>query len=278
MALSLITPEIVTLLNDWVCQAGQIALRYFNRANPILKSDTTFLTQADIEIEKFLTQRIRLAFPNHNIVGEEGINNCLASSLENIWVIDPIDGTTAFVQGLPGWGISVGLLHRGQPYFGLYYMPLLGDLSYTSAQGQVMCNELNLRGRLPTGWAPKGFLAVSASTHLEFQIYLSHMRALGSISTNLVYTARGSATAAFIPKAFLWDLVAGGAMISRVGGELRYLSGQAVDYLSLLEGQLAPEPIVAGHPNVLDELPQMIRPYPVLPQLQGAGQKQVRIT
>ena len=54
-----------------------------------------------------------------------------------VWVIDPLDGTTAFVQGPFGWGISIGLLHEGQPSFGLFYMPLLGDMTHTGAHSVV---------------------------------------------------------------------------------------------------------------------------------------------
>jgi len=55
-------------------------------------------------------------------------------------------------------------------------------------------------------------------------------------------------------------LVAGAAILVRAGGELRYLSGNSIDYLQLLDGRLAPEPIIAGHPDLLAELPSLISP------------------
>jgi fructose-1,6-bisphosphatase/inositol monophosphatase family enzyme len=78
------------------------------------------------------------------------------------------------------------------------------------------------------------------------------------VGANLVYTARGSAVGAFLTKVRLWDLVAGAAILSRAGGELRYLSGQEIDYLQLLDGNLTPEPIIAGHPLMLEQLQQAI--------------------
>jgi hypothetical protein len=57
----------------------------------------------------------------------------------------------------------------------------------------------------------------------------------------------------------LWDLVAGAAILARAGGELRYLSGRSIDYVELLDGRLAAEPVIAGHPDLLAELPGMIR-------------------
>jgi myo-inositol-1(or 4)-monophosphatase len=258
------SPDTINQVIAWAHQAGQIALRYFKNVDLQRKPDHTFLTQADLEIEHFLAERIRAAYPDYNVIGEEGARAKNEQLSPNVWTIDPIDGTTAFVQGLPGWGISIGLLHQGRPCFGLFYMPLLDDMTYITDRGQVYCNGRYLEGTVRMDWGQKGFLAVSASAHSDFQINLKHTRALGSVGASLVYTARGAATAAFLPKARLWDLVAGAAILTKAGGELRYLSGRAVDYLELFNGQLAPEPIIAGHPQVLAELQEAIRPRQML--------------
>ena len=63
-----------------------------------------------------------------------------------------------------------------------------------------------------------------------------------------------------IPKARVWDLVAGAAILAEAGGELRYLSGDRIDYLELVDGRLAREAVIAGHPDLLDELSSLIRP------------------
>ena len=254
-----ISPDTVNEVISWARQAGQIALGYFKNVTPELKPDNTFLTKADLEIERYLGEQIRGTFPDHHMIGEEGTRDKNRAHSPNVWAVDPIDGTTAFVQGLPGWGISIGLLHQGQPHFGLFYMPLLDDLTYTTAHGDVYCNGRNLKGRLRSDWADKGFLAIASTSHADFTIKVRRTRALGSIAVNLVYTARGTATATFAPKANLWDVAAGAAILLRVGGELRYLSGRPVDYQQLLSGRLAPEPIIAGHPLVLEDLIEKIR-------------------
>jgi fructose-1,6-bisphosphatase/inositol monophosphatase family enzyme len=145
----------------------------------------------------------------------------------------------------------VGLLHDDRPCFGLFYMPLLDDMTCTAYP--------QARSGLRSEWGPRGFLAVSASSHRNFNIDVTYCRALGSASAGLVYTARGSATAAFIPKVRLWDLVAGAAILHQAGGEMRYLSGAAIDYAALRDGQLAPESVIAGHPCLLDGLQQAIQ-------------------
>ena len=244
----------------WARQAGRIALHYSQNVIPQCKSDQSFMTRADVEIEEFLTDRIQSAFPEHGLIGEEGARGKNNASASYLWILDPLDGTTAFVQGLTGWGISIGLLHQGQPCFGLFYIPLLDDMTCTIGSNGIRQNGLSLHQTVRSDWGPKGFLAVNASAHRDFQINVHRTRTMGSVGANLVYTARGAAGAAFIPKARLWDLVAGAAIVTRAGGELRYLSGRSIDYMSLLDGRLAPEPIIAGHPHLLDELQNLIRP------------------
>jgi myo-inositol-1(or 4)-monophosphatase len=250
---------VVDQIIGWVRQAGHIALRHFTHSAPHVKADRSFVTQADLEIEDFLAGQLREAFPDHSLVAEEkGWGEIEPSG--PIWVIDPLDGTTAFVQGLPGWGISIGALHRGRPCFGIFYMPLTNDLTYTTSLGGVYANDVSLRQAVRRNWNAKGFLAVGASVHRDFQISIPRTRALGSIGASLAYTARGTAAAALLPRTRVWDIVAGAAILTQAGGEMRYLSGQAIDYQAMLDGRLANEPIIAGHPNLLDELQTAIRP------------------
>ena len=251
--MSNITEHAIT----WARQAGKMAMRYFKNVSVEYKSDDTLLTQADVEIEQFLVAQISSTYPDHALLGEEGARNEINSPY--MWVIDPLDGTTTFVQGLPGWGIALGLLYLGQPIFGLFYMPLLDDLTYTTHDG-IYCNQQILRQTVRTDWSRKGFLAVTSTAHRDFDIDLFRTRALGSVSANLVYTARGSATAALIPKAYLWDLVAAACILKQAGGAICYLSGKPVDYSALTDGSLAPEAIIAGHPDLLAQLQRAIRP------------------
>lgn len=241
----------------WAGEAGQIALRYFKNVSVQYKADNTLVTQADVEIEGFLEAQIHQSYPNHALISEEGARKQTGSPYT--WVIDPLDGTTAFVQGLPGWGISIGLLYGGQPIFGLFYMPLLDDLTITSEAGVYVDGQLSDQ-RVRLNWGSKGFLATNSEAHHKFEIDIERTRALGGVVASLVYTARGSATAAFIPKARLWDLVAGACILKQAGGELRYLSGSPVEYTTLMDGSPIAEPIIAGHPDLLTELEAAIRP------------------
>jgi len=241
-------------LPQWLEQAGQLAMVYFRQVVPQQKSNGSLLTEADLTIERFLISQLHTAFPEHDILAEE--SDPTQQQSDFLWTIDPVDGTTGFVHGLPDWGIAVGLLHKRQPVWGMFHMPMLGRTITNGADGG---------GKRPfpirTDWGIKGFLAVSSSSaHRKFAMQVQRIRTVSSVSTALVYVAQGVAAAAFIPKARLWDLVPGMAIIEQAGGEMRYLSGKPVDYLALNDGRITPEPVIAGHPNLLDELQQSISP------------------
>ncbi len=97
--------------------AGEIALRYFRTSLPIdQKSDKSPVTEADRLIERTLRDMIAKTFPEHGIIGEEFSNE--NEEAEFVWVIDPIDGTRAFMTGKPLFGTIIGLMHEGKPIAG----------------------------------------------------------------------------------------------------------------------------------------------------------------
>jgi myo-inositol-1(or 4)-monophosphatase len=245
-------------LMGWLAKAGQIARTFQGVIEPQCKPNQSFITQADIEIEQFLLAQLRTAYPCHTVVAEETAYETSTFS-PYVWAIDPLDGTTAFVFGLPDWGIILGLLYQWQPVFGAIYFPALDELLVT-LNGKPCISKMaqpdlkDVKGPA-LKWSHKSFLAVSsASVHQKFNIQLPRVRTVGSIGAGLAHIARGTATAAFLPKAHLWDLVAGAAILNRAGAELRYLSGEPVNFEALANGDLAPEPILAGHPLIVARL------------------------
>lgn len=90
------------------------------------KSDASPVTAADRGAEELLRARIGKKFPEHGIVGEEFGSE--RTDAEFVWVLDPIDGTKAFITGVPLWGTLIALLHRGQPVLGCIHQPILGQL------------------------------------------------------------------------------------------------------------------------------------------------------
>ena len=112
-------------------EAGEITLRYFQRGFEIrLKGKDNFVTQADLEAERFLREQISARFPDDAILGEEGGEKSGVSGRR--WIIDPIDGTYSFVHGVPFYGVLLGLEMEGEPTVGVINIPALGELVYAA--------------------------------------------------------------------------------------------------------------------------------------------------
>ncbi|MCB0154127.1 MAG: inositol monophosphatase family protein [Anaerolineae bacterium] len=109
-------------------QAGQLTLGYFQTGlRPDFKADDSPVTVADREAERLIRSRIEARFPDHAIVGEEfGAEGSEGRS--HRWIIDPIDGTRAFVRGVPMYGVLLGLEIEGQSRVGVANFPALGEL------------------------------------------------------------------------------------------------------------------------------------------------------
>ena len=126
--------------------AGEIALRYFRQPlvvdNKLAGNSFDPVTRADREIEAFLREKLRRSFPHFGVVGEEG--GVTPGSSDINWVVDPIDGTKAFISGFPTWGILLGLQQGDRVLAGLMYQPATGELFYGSADGAFLRHKNQL--------------------------------------------------------------------------------------------------------------------------------------
>jgi myo-inositol-1(or 4)-monophosphatase len=237
----------------WAREGGDLARSYFNNVTRKRKADRSWVTQADVEIEQLLRAHIAARHPDHGVMGEEqGVG---AIDREFVWSIDPIDGTGAFVSGLPLWCVSIGLLRRGHPYLGVVYLPILDDCYWADAEGPAHRNEEVIKVITAEPIDSNDWMAVSSYAHRTFTItFPGKTRALSSIAADLCYVSRGSALGALIGRANLWDIAAGMAILRAAGGTVRGLSGAELVATDLLDGRKLPEPIIAAAPEMLDTL------------------------
>lgn len=107
-------------------RAGPVSRRYFRGAVPVeTKADASPVTRADRETEAAIRAEIAARFPDHGVLGEEHGREGL--DRDWVWVVDPIDGTRAFITGTPLYGTLIALAHRGKPVIGVIDMPALGE-------------------------------------------------------------------------------------------------------------------------------------------------------
>ncbi len=133
----------INQIRGWVAEAGQIALGHFQHVETEWKGVANPVTAADREIEQFLSARIRQAYPDHGIIGEE--YGAQSLDVEYLWTVDPIDGTRVYVEGLSTWSVTVALLHRRVPIFGLVYMPCIDDWTYTEGDDVIHNGRIHPR-------------------------------------------------------------------------------------------------------------------------------------
>ena len=126
--------------------AGEIALRYFRQPlvvdNKLAGDSFDPVTRADREIEGFLRKELARRYPDLGIIGEE--DGTTPGRAETNWVIDPIDGTKAFISGFPTWGILLGLQQGDRVLAGLMYQPATGELFYGSEVGAFLRHKSQL--------------------------------------------------------------------------------------------------------------------------------------
>lgn len=121
-----VDPALISLAEQLVEASGPIARAYFRTALPIDdKLDDSPVTRADREAEAAMRTILEATRPEDGILGEE--HGAVRTDAEYVWVLDPIDGTRAFINGLPVFGTLVSLTHRGAPILGVIDMPVLGD-------------------------------------------------------------------------------------------------------------------------------------------------------
>lgn len=250
----------MTALIPIVTEAGDMARGYFQRVAAERKADRTLVTAADRAVEEFLVARLPTAAPGVRILGEElGVTSVGESGCT--LTIDPIDGTSVFVAGLPTWCVTVGLVCDGRAVGGITHLPMTGE-TYVAESGEARWNgRVISAGRRPPGDGDP-FIVTHSEVHRSNAIrFRGKVRALGSTAYHMALVARGAALAALLGRARIWDLAAGAALLAAVGGEICYLSGAPVDLRALLGGERAPDYVVAAAAGMLDE---------ILPQLQVA--------
>lgn len=127
MASEICPPDLIRFAEQLADVAGRVARRHFR--NPALtvvaKSDLSPVTQADREIEQALRREVVAGHPDHGFVGEEF--EAENADAEHVWVVDPIDGTKAFLAGKPTFGTLIALLRQGRPLLGVIDHPALRE-------------------------------------------------------------------------------------------------------------------------------------------------------
>jgi myo-inositol-1(or 4)-monophosphatase len=249
--------EVVQIVRE----AGEMACGYFRRVAVERKPDRSFVTAADRDIESFLRAGLLAQFPDTPVIGEEhGLSGDVTGD-RPLWAIDPIDGTECFVQGLPLWGISVGLMEAGKPACGVFYMPVMDELYAAAPDGPPTLNGAPLSVYDTDRFDPESVLFVTSAAHRRYRIdFEGKTRSLGSTAAHIAFTAGGRGIGALLGRPHIWDIAGALAVLLRLGGQCVRLSGEPFDFREILHGDIPGTPLMAGPPRALALLRNRVTP------------------
>ena len=240
-----------------VVEAGQLALRYYGRVTGSVKADQSIVSEADAAVEQFIHAALTALAPAYGYIGEETAESRPPAPGETrAWVVDALDGSRAFVAGMPLWMPAVCLLDGDRPIAGAALNPGTGELFWAGEDGPAFCNDQPLRPSGGVQLAPNTFIAGPTNHHRTFEVdFPGRIYCLGAPIYQLCLVAKGALAGLFFdPAVNLWDLALPAVLLSRTGAVLVYASGRPVDLGELMGRDVAPEPIFAGSPEMVQVL------------------------
>ena len=228
------------------------------------KQVNDFVTEVDQAAEQAIIDILLVAYPGHVIWAEESGRTQGAQDSDYVWIIDPLDGTTNFIHGLPIYCVSIALAVKGRVEQAVVYDPTRNDL-FTATRGRgAFMNDRRLRVskrvRLQECLISTGFPFRPGD---DFKTYLSMMsevmqrsaglRRPGAAALDLAYVAAGFTDAFFETGLQPWDVAAGSLLVTEAGGLVGNLTGEA-DFLEQKE-------CLAGSPRIYGLLVALLGKY-----------------
>lgn len=223
--------SILSFTQTIAAQVGSQLLQEFGQVQAVEKADGSLVTQSDRWADQELRQAIRAAFPSHGVLSEEAEH--IFPDRDWCWVIDPLDGTTNFTQGIPIWGISLGLLYRGTPVFGYVHLPPLAQSfhGFWSAPSQANGAFLN-QTPIHVSTSPLSsncfFSLCSRSVSSLQQSFPCKIRMLGAASYNFLTVAAGATLGGVEATPKIWDIAAAWPIVLAAGGVWHFLDSASV--------------------------------------------------
>ncbi len=228
------------------------------------KGHNDFVTEVDQAAEEIIIETILQAYPGHAILAEESGRSRGAQNSDFVWIIDPLDGTTNFIHGLPQYAVSIALAFKGRIEQAVVYDPTRNDLFYATKGRGAFLNDKRLRVskriRMLDALIGTGFPFRKGDNFKrymkmfeEISVACAGLRRPGAASLDLCYVAAGWYDGFFETGLSPWDAAAGSLIITEAGGLVGNFTGEA-DFLYQRE-------IVAGNPKIYAQLVQILTPY-----------------
>ena len=234
------TKKIIENLIDSFLLAGELSLDLRKKGLiKEIKSDNTPVSNGDLEVNKYITEKISALTPNTPIISEETSDNKNNSQLKNFWLVDPIDGTYDYINNLEEFTINAGLIVNKKPIGGLIYAPAKKRMFYSFGSGNAFeltnNKKINLSEKKIEKNRPIKFISYSNKIKPEIQkIYqdlgvVENVKMKSSLKFCVVASGEYDGYVAE-PRAYEWDIAAGHAILEHSGGTITDFDGNEVLY------------------------------------------------
>lgn len=228
-------------------QAGEIARGFFESTNEVwMKDGNSPVSQADMAVDKYLRENLMSARPDYGWLSEETEDDEKRLKRQQVFVVDPIDGTRGFIAGSPNWCVSLAIVENGRPVAGVLSCPALGLLfsasegNPTRVNGETVCARLTKKIGIVTG-------SKKVSGQLKQLADLQVIEPLPSLAYRIALVANGKVDAVFAHAgAHDWDLAAADIIVGNAGG---FLCGKQDEALTYNCPKPTHGPLIAGAQN-----------------------------
>ena len=213
-------------------KAAKVLIRDFGEVENLqvsTKGPKDFVTNSDKKVEKILIEQLSKAKKNFSIVSEESekIEN---TDKENIWIIDPIDGTINFLHGIPHFSISMALKSHNEIISGLIFDPIKNEIFFAEKNNGAFFNNQRIR--------------VSKKNNLNECLFATNKNGInkndlncrisGSAALDLAYVGAGRLDGFFQNNLNLWDIAAGILIVKEAGGKVNDIDLDKIDNIDLI--------------------------------------------
>lgn len=220
------------LIRDAAREAGEIAMRYFrNDPETWFKEGSSPVSEADIEVDEFLRRELLSARPDYGWLSEETADNRERLKARRTFVVDPIDGTRAFIEGKPTWCVSIAVVENGISLAGVLDCPAKQEIYEATQASDALLNGARIAVSAIAGEpriaGPKQMISL-APPYIRQGPVIPYVP---SLAYRIAMVASGQLDATFVkPNSHDWDLAAADVILRRAGGKVIDTHGAAPLY------------------------------------------------
>lgn len=246
---------------------GNVLLRHMHRIdalNVVEKQRMDYASEVDGLAEAEIVKELRRANPAWAFLGEEG---GAKGTHRFTWVIDPLDGTSNYLHGIPHWCVSIALVEHGEPLHGVVFDPLRNELFVATRGGGAVLNDRKIRvserrevagALLITGFPPRE--RARLGPHLDCVRALMQdaedVRRTGSAALDLAWVAAGRVDAYFEAGVQPWDIAAGTLLVREAGGRVCDYRGRGLSRMDIAQSRGTQ--VIAGNVKLTEPLQRAV--------------------